>query len=241
MKNKTLTKVVVSAIVLSTLATVSVFAANTKEIKAYLNYDLKIKYDMQEQNLFDAEGNRVYPISYNGTTYLPVRAIGNLFDVNVDWDGDTYSVLLGKTGEIVDFIEDFAPSYKFNMNGIYYYGHYKSADAAFHKIASIGNQKYTGYIMMDISDFSEDKVLASYDLGGKYTTLQFDIISYSKNDDSISIVGDNDVVIKKIDMKNGDVLKTVTVDVTDMSQIKFTSNKDTAKSHEVYIVNATIQ
>ena len=94
---------------------------------------------------------------------------------------------------------------------------------------------------MVISDFSEDKVLASYDLGGKYTTLQFDIISYSTKDDSISIVGDNDVVIKKIDMKNGDVLKTVTVDVTDMSQIKFTSNKDTAKSHEVYIVNATIQ
>lgn len=240
MKNKTLTKVVVSAIVLSTLATVSAFAANTKEIKAYLNYDLKIKYDMQEQNLFDAEGNRVYPISYNGTTYLPVRAIGNLFDVNVDWDGDTYSVLLGKTGEIVDFIESFGPSYKFNMNGIFYYGHYKSADG-YHQKATIGSNEYTGYIKMKISDFSEDKVLASYDLGGKYTTLQFDIISYSTKDDSISIVGDNDVVIKKIDMKNGDVLKTVTVDVTDMSQIKFTSNKDTAKSHEVYIVNATIQ
>lgn len=240
MKNKTLTKVVVSAIVLSTLATVSAFAANTKEIKAYLNYDLKIKYDMQEQNLFDAEGNRVYPISYNGTTYLPVRAIGNLFDVNVDWDGDTYSVLLGKTGEIVDFIESFGPSYKFNMNGIFYYGHYKSADG-YHQKATIGSNEYKGYIKMDISDFSEDKVLASYDLGGKYTTLQFDIISYSTKDDSISIVGDNDVVIKKIDMKNGDVLKTVTVDVTDMSQIKFTSNKDTAKSHEVYIVNATIQ
>ncbi len=239
MKNKTLTKVVVSAIVLSTLATVSAFAANTKEIKAYLNYDLKIKYDMQEQNLFDAEGNRVYPISYNGTTYLPVRAIGNLFDVNVDWDGDTYSVLLGKTGEIVDFIEDFAPSYI--LEGTYYYRHYKSADAGYHQTASIGNQKYKGYIMMDISDFSDDRVLASYDLGGKYTTLQFDIISYSKKDDSISIVGDNDVVIKKIDMKNGDVLKTVTVDVTDMSQIKFTSNKDTAKAHKVYIVNATIQ
>lgn len=216
-------------------------AANTKEIKAYLNYDLKIKYDMQEQNLFDAEGNRVYPISYNGTTYLPVRAIGNLFDVNVDWDGDTYSVLLGKTGELVDFIESFGPSYKFNMNGIFYYGHYKSANAGSHSKATIGSNEYTGYIKMKISDFSEDKVLASYDLGGKYTTLQFDIISDSKNDDSISIVGDNDVVIKKIDMKNGDVLKTVTVDVTDMSQIKFTSNKDTAKSHYVYIVNATIQ
>ena len=217
-------------------------AANTKEIKAYLNYDLKIKYDMQEQNLFDAEGNRVYPISYNGTTYLPVRAIGNLFDVNVDWDGDTYSVLLGKTGEVVDFIESFGPSYKFNsMNGISYYGHYKSTDALFHSKATIGSNEYKSYIKMVISDFSEDKVLASYDLGGKYTTLQFDIISYSTKDDSISIVGDNDVVIKKIDMKNGDVLKTVTVDVTDMSQIKFTSNKDTAKSHEVYIVNATIQ
>lgn len=241
MKNKTLTKVVVSAIVLSTLATVSAFAANTKEIKAYLNYDLKIKYDMQEQNLFDAEGNRVYPISYNGTTYLPVRAIGNLFDVNVDWDGDTYSVLLGKTGEIVDFIEDFAPSYKYSDGGSVYYAHYQTDSSGYH-VATIGNEKYQGYIYMKIMGFSNDKIFASYDLDGKYKTLQFDIISKAKKDDSISILGDDDKVIKKIDLKNGDVLKTVTVDVTGMSQIKFMSNSDTyGYVHEVYIVNATIQ
>ena len=95
---------------------------------------------------------------------------------------------------------------------------------------------------MKIMGFSNDKIFASYDLGGKYETLQFDIISKAKKDDSISILGDDDKVIKKIDLKNGDVLKTVTVDVTGMSQIKFMSNSDTyGYVHEVYIVNATIQ
>lgn len=212
-------------------------AANTKEIKAYLNYDLKIKYDMQEQNLFDAEGNRVYPISYNGTTYLPVRAIGNLFDVNVDWDGDTYSVLLGKTGDEMNFIDSFKPAYSENKS--IFLHHQSTADD--YKSIEIGNDTYTGYISMYLSNYTTPKVIASYDLGGKYETLQFNVFSKCKKADSFSIIGDNDKVISKIDMKSGDVLRTVTVDVTGMTQIKFVTNADTESMHYVYIVNATIQ
>ena len=34
-----------------------------------------IRYNGETQTLFDANKNRVYPITYNGTTYLPVRAV----------------------------------------------------------------------------------------------------------------------------------------------------------------------
>lgn len=65
MKNKVLTKVVASAVVLSTVATVSAFAgANLREIKAYLDYDVKIKYNLEEQTMLDENGARIYPISY---------------------------------------------------------------------------------------------------------------------------------------------------------------------------------
>ena len=42
----------------------------------------------------DARGNRVTPFIYNGTTYLPVRAIGEAFGVLVHWDDATNSVFL---------------------------------------------------------------------------------------------------------------------------------------------------
>ncbi len=42
----------------------------------------------------DEKGNVVNPILINGTTYLPVRAIGEAFDKEVTWDGETRTVTL---------------------------------------------------------------------------------------------------------------------------------------------------
>ena len=43
----------------------------------------------------DANGNPVDPVIYNGTTYLPVRAIAAAVGKAVDWDGRTKTVYLG--------------------------------------------------------------------------------------------------------------------------------------------------
>jgi hypothetical protein len=40
------------------------------------------------------DGTPVLPISYNGTTYLPVRAMGYLLGLGIDWDGSTKTVLI---------------------------------------------------------------------------------------------------------------------------------------------------
>lgn len=71
-------------------------AADTlKTITASLNYGITIKYNGNVQEMKDANGNRVYPISYEGTTYLPVRAVSNMLGIEVNWDGPTNTVWLG--------------------------------------------------------------------------------------------------------------------------------------------------
>lgn len=48
----------------------------------------------------DVNGNPVEAFVYNGTTYLPVRAVGEAVGKTVQWEGKTNSVYLGKhTGE----------------------------------------------------------------------------------------------------------------------------------------------
>ncbi len=67
-----------------------------EKIKVIKNSDIKIFYDSKIQTFEDANGKVVYPLSYNGTTYLPVRAVSNLFNLKIDWDGKNNIVVIIK-------------------------------------------------------------------------------------------------------------------------------------------------
>lgn len=70
-------------------------ASNNETISALLNRDLKVVYNGAEQHMTDADGQAVYPISYNNTTYLPVRAISGMMGVPIEFNADDYSVNMG--------------------------------------------------------------------------------------------------------------------------------------------------
>lgn len=70
-------------------------------ITAQLRPDLKVVIDGVEQEFYDAAGTQVYPVLYNGTTYLPLRAIGSSLGMSVDWNQDKFTATLtsDKTAE----------------------------------------------------------------------------------------------------------------------------------------------
>lgn len=78
-----------------TVAGGAVFAANTTTLYDVLINGIKIVVDGQQLDPTDANGNKVEPIIYNGTTYLPVRAVANALGKAVYWDGPNYTVYLG--------------------------------------------------------------------------------------------------------------------------------------------------
>ena len=47
----------------------------------------------------DVNGNETYPFIYDGTTYVPVRAIAELFNATVNWEEKTRTVVIATTGE----------------------------------------------------------------------------------------------------------------------------------------------
>ena len=58
---------------------------------------IKIYVDGDLQHPTNANGDTVEPFIYDGTTYLPVRALTNMLtDKAVTWDQDSYSIYIGK-------------------------------------------------------------------------------------------------------------------------------------------------
>lgn len=58
-------------------------------VAAELSPNITVKIDGVERVFYNAQGQEVHPISYAGTTYVPIRSIGELMDKNVNWDGTT--------------------------------------------------------------------------------------------------------------------------------------------------------
>lgn len=76
-------------------ATSALALSSPETIQCFMG-GIKIFIDGQLQVPTDVTGKVVEPIIYNGTTYLPVRALtGMLTDKSVEWDSDTESVYIG--------------------------------------------------------------------------------------------------------------------------------------------------
>lgn len=67
----------------------AIVAAVNYEATAKLRPDVKVNIDGVGQTFYNAQGEEVFPILYNGSTYLPIRAIGEIMNKNVNWDKNT--------------------------------------------------------------------------------------------------------------------------------------------------------
>lgn len=74
----------------------TMFSKTVSEIAELYYNNIKIYIDGGELVPKDANGNATEPFTMNGTTYLPVRAIANAFGQEVEWDGETQSIYIGK-------------------------------------------------------------------------------------------------------------------------------------------------
>jgi len=70
-------------------------AGSLTDLKNVMVGGIKIVVDGSEIHPTDANGKTVDPIIYNGTTFLPVRAVASSLGKAVYWDGPNYTVYLG--------------------------------------------------------------------------------------------------------------------------------------------------
>lgn len=68
---------------------------NMQKISAYLNHSIGFKVNGASYTPVDGNGKTLSPITYNDTTYLPVRALADALKVPVTFNASTNQVILG--------------------------------------------------------------------------------------------------------------------------------------------------
>lgn len=128
-----ITGIIIGAILTSGVA----LADNIQETIRAVYMNIKLVVDGEEIIPKDENGNVVEPFIYNGTTYLPVRAVGKAFNKDVNWDGDTATVYIG------DIVKPAKSVYLFNKP-------YIACDIPAEFSAGEKDQNHSNYILFNL-------------------------------------------------------------------------------------------
>jgi len=108
-------------------------------IKAEIRTDFTVKIDGEVRKFENVEGERVYPILHDGTTYLPLRAIAEIMGKEVYWYEDDKLIEIkdkeknGPTVTDADVIVDDEKPAKQDKEDAGYIGKEKAKEIALEK------------------------------------------------------------------------------------------------------------
>lgn len=77
----------------------SALATSGKVTKELEYRNISVTLDGEKLDLRDAKGNTVEPFMFEGTNYLPVRALAESLGLSVSWDGANATVVLTSPAE----------------------------------------------------------------------------------------------------------------------------------------------
>lgn len=160
MKRKTNLLSFISGILITLLLVSMVVPATAallgKDITVYPGVNIFV--DDQKLEPKDANGNPVEVFIYNGTTYLPVRAVSEALGQPVQWDGNTSSVYIGK------HMGEKPAVWLCDLDYYYQQGYWNLGRET---IDNLGNKHQKSLYLK--SDYSDNHIV--YKLNGQYSKL----------------------------------------------------------------------
>ncbi len=213
-RKKLISSLVLTLVLLCGIAIGAGASGALQEIKAYLDPTITIKMEGEAQTFLDAKGNRVYPITYQGSTYLPVRAVAGLAGFEVNWDQATRTVDLGES-KGVDLIDTYK-AYQLDDTVWSWAKQVQTADGQNEEISGVSCSHWLSF---GTYPSGAGDAAASFNLLGKHDTLTFSY--FSSIDVTLTVLGDNGSVLGEYNIKGGAVAQTVTVPLLKTNELKF--------------------
>lgn len=150
-----------SLIIVTSIVTVNA-GMSSKNIEVFTGVNLSV--DDNPLNPKDANGDSVEAFIYNGTTYLPVRAVADAFEKAVAWDGSTSTVYLGKhdSNEPVAMLSDL-DYFNASQDDVFeYFDYYKD---------NFGNE-YNDAVVCNVGGSRWQE----YNINGQYSSMKGKVV-----------------------------------------------------------------
>ena len=117
----------------------------------------EIYVDGVELNPTDANGKPVETFVYNGTTYVPLRAVSQSLGKAVNWDGENQRVYIGEAPGMKQYLNTVCPPYQ-------------TSEYYTPVTVSMAGKKYANVMRLG---WDYGSGWAMYNLNGQYSTLDF--------------------------------------------------------------------
>lgn len=212
------------------LATGAFAASNITTIQAFLDGNVKFVKDGSSWRPTDSKGDEVLPITYNGTTYLPLRVIADAFNIPVKYDGRAKTILLGDSEGVSETpnVTLYAKQMKTEYSASAFY------DVIDKKQLVFGGHQYNGAFAVTAS--SSESYYLKVDFGQKYNSLHLVIVGEANTKFKV-YNGNKQQLTEEISLVEGEV-KEVDVDLQGSQYATiYTYGADTSNGYPlVYIL-----
>ncbi len=246
-------KYFISGFVVSTLllSTMTVFGENIEKTISVVYNGAKVFVNGNLVDLKDGAGNKVEPFVFNGTTYLPVRAVSEALKQNVEWDGKNNSIWIGQrqdtgTPNIWLYKLNYLNEQKYEKNLV---SSWIDWNAETDK-DNLGNTYKNGFKIKLQGNYNialkQDYypwVYREYAINQKYKTFKgtFVLHNDSKNTDNhtlLKIYGDDQLLYTSNSVSSGKAEVDFSIDISSVAKLKIQVEGGALKSPDtVGIVN----
>jgi len=218
-----------ATIIAANMATPALAALQPKTIEVLTGVNIYV--DDAAFQPKDANGNTVEAFVYNGTTYLPARAISNAVNTPIEWDGTTQSVFIGKHAGNATYLVDICRPYQVS-NG--YSAYYAAPNTM-----TMAGEKYTKGFSM----YTMYSGYAYFNLNGAYDTLEFDFghIDGSDMQNSTCYIYLDGKLADTIHLESGSLVQHHVVKLNGALQMRITWNSTVGYPQSSYgFANITV-
>lgn len=210
---------IILALALMLVFSTVVFAA--RKVNITVTYDnVKVVVDgRQVQFGKDTKGKQIEPFIYNGTTYLPLRAVAEALGKQVQWDKNTNTAFLGdgmvNTGEVNVALTETIPA--FSSSRVKFIS--KNGDK---QNFTLGGKEYNNGLLFD-TYYLPYCGHVNYNLEGKYTNIT-GLLGADQEGITVKVdfIGDGNL-LQSYDIVSGQLPVNVNLNVTGVRllEIKF--------------------
>ncbi|MFD0675793.1 MULTISPECIES: stalk domain-containing protein [unclassified Paenibacillus] len=193
-------------------------AGTLTEVKVFLNTGIKVMLNGKAFEPVDPDdGTKLVPITYRGSTYLPMRAVAEAAGIKVNWDANTETAYLGEVSgtiskDSINFIKA-SPEFVYNGNATY-----RLASRTPNEVTT-GDGTVLNYGYVTGGSRSVNMEVTTNFTYSKFKAKVWVSDSLTKENLQIKIVDENNVAVKELKVK-GDTLTELELDVKDTKALR---------------------